>query len=456
MIGELKSGNYEEALALAADALRLRPRDCELLSLKAVALTGVGDAEAALKSFQQALNSCPAYLPALEGAAQIDYARRSPEAVPLLTRALTVQPGNLTAHAMLASALESQGKCADALVHFEASKPLFPSRPDLLQAYGSCLAKIGDVKAALDQYLLLLATNPDDNIRYDVALLQWKTHADADALHTLAPLITAGHNEAALALAARIYEHLGDTPKAVDLLRSAILLAPGHAENYLDFADIAFAHKSFQVGVDMLNAGLQRLPGEAALYVARGVLEVQLSQSNAAIADFEQAHHLDPALSFAVDAMGIMQNQQHQKGQSLALFESQAKLHPDDPLLQYLLAEQLSETATGPASADLEAAITAARRASTLDPRYKAAHDLLAVLYLRSKRPELAIKEAELALAQDPTDQDALYQEILATRRSGNPSKLPGLLARFDEVRKENERKQQDVDRYRLQDGVAR
>jgi tetratricopeptide (TPR) repeat protein len=230
-------------------------------------------------------------------------------------------------------------------------------------------------------------------------------------------------------------------------------MAPDHTDNYLDFADIAFNHNSFQVGIDMLNAGLTRLPQSAPLYVARGVLEVQLSQSEAAVADFEQAHRLDPALSFAVDAIGIVETQQHQSGQSLALFESQARQHPDDSLLQYLLAEQLSESADE--SLNLEAAIAAAKRAAKLDPRYKAAHDLLAVLYLRAKQPRLAMQEAELALALDPNDQDALYQEIMARRRSGETAELPVLVARFNQVRKENARKQQDVDRYRLQDGTT-
>jgi tetratricopeptide (TPR) repeat protein len=354
---------------------------------------------------------------------------------------------------MLASTLRTQNKCAGALPHFKASEALFSTRPDLLEGYGACLAQSGDLQAALAQYLQLLDSQPNDTIRYDVALLQWKTHANDAALQTLAPLLEQTHEEAAFILAAKICEEKGDTPRAVELLRSAILMAPDHTDNYLDFADLAFNHKSFQVGIDMLNAGLTRLPQSAPLYVARGVLEVQLSQSEAAVADFKQAHRLDPALSFAVDAIGMIETQQHQPRQSLALFESQARLHPDDPLLQYLLAEQLSESADE--GVNLGHAIAAAKRAATLDSRYKAAHDLLAVLYLRAKQPRLAMQEAELALALDPNDQDALYQEIMARRRSGETAELPGLVARFNGIRKANAQKQQDVDRYRLQDGTA-
>ena len=337
---------------------------------------------------------------------------------------------------MLATLLRTQGNCSEALSHYDASKPLWPGRPDLLQGYGSCLATTGDLSSALAIYVQLLASSPRDDIRYDVALLQWKTHASDDALATLAPLLTQ-HQESALALASRIQEEQGEPPQAVRLLRDA---------------SIAFTHQSFQVGIDMLDAGLKRLSGAAALYVARGVLEVQLSRGDAAVADFEQAHRLDPKLSFAVDAVGIMRSQQHQSAESLALLQAQAKLHGDDPLLQYLLAEQLSERAADESGEHLKAAIAAARRATTLDPAYKAAHDLLAVLYVRANQPELAIQQAELALAQDPYDQDALYQEILVRRRAGDTVHLRALTARYNEARKENDTRQQQADRYRLQD----
>jgi tetratricopeptide (TPR) repeat protein len=455
IVAQLRAGNNREASQLATRALTTHPGDCKLLSLNAVALTGLNRTDEALHFFKKALTKCPAYLPALEGAAQIEYAKKTPEAVTLLNRILAVQSDNATAHAMLATTLRTEGRCEDALIHFVAGRALFSSRPDLLQGYGYCLAQTGDLKAALVQYLDLLASHPDDKVRYNVALLQWKTHAADNALATLAPLLVGNQDEAALALASKICEEKGDTPRAVALLHAAILATPDNVDNYLAFAELAFNHKSFQVGIDMLNAGLKRIPNSAPLYVARGVLEVQLSHSDAAIEDFDHAHRLDPKLSFAVDAIGIMQSQQHQNAQSLALFESQAKLHPDDALVQYLLAEQLSQSTDNAEDSSLAAAIAAAKRATDIDPNYQPAHDLLAVLYIRAKQPKLAIQQAELALAQDPNDQVALYQEIMARRRSGDTTRIEALTTRLNEIRKENGRKQQDADRYRLQDEIS-
>ncbi len=452
VVSALRRADTQGALALAQTALKRTPHDCALLSLQGIAFTAVPDTERALHSFSNALTSCPRYLPALEGAAQIQFAQRRAETIPLLERVLAVQPENITANAMLATMLRETGKCKEALPHYVASQVLFANRPDLVQGYGTCLANTGELSSALETYQHLLATNPNDSIRYDIALLQWKNHAAADALTTLEPLLTGAHEVPALALASKIHEEQGETPKAVSLLREAILQSPDDVENYIDFAAIAFAHTSFQVGVDMLNAGLKRLPKCPPLLIARGVLEVQLSQTEAAIADFELAHKRDPKLSFAMDAIGILHSQQHLSTDSLALFESQAKLHPDDPLLQYLLAEQLAENGARSDPAQLEKAIAAGKRAVALDPAYRAAHDLLAVLYVRSNQPKLAIEQAEAALALDPNDQEALYQEILSRRRLGYTAEVKALTARLEDARRTNAERQDRSGRYSLQE----
>jgi tetratricopeptide (TPR) repeat protein len=455
IVQELRQGHNQQALAIANELLATSPKDCRLLSLKALAFSGLNRSGDALDFFKKAIARCPDYLLSLEGAAQIEYAAKSDEAVATLERVLSIQPNNVTAHAMLASAFRIRNRCPDALSHYEACSVLLPSRPDLLQGYASCEAQVGDFSSALVHYLNLLQANPADNIRYDVALLQWKTHAPETALVTLSPLLSEGRFDPAFSLAGHISEELGDTPRAVGLLRTAIQLAPDNIDNYLDFSNIAFSHKSFQVGIDMLNVGLQRSPNSASLYLARGVMEVQLTKNDAAVADFEQAHRLDPKLSFAVDAMGIMNSQQHNNAASLALFQSQTKVHPDDPLLQYLLAEELSQSATEDTDTQLQAAIAAAEQATKLDPHYQPAHDLLATLYLRANKPDLTIKEAELALSTDPDDEGALYQELRAKRRSGDTAKIQDLIDRLKVARIENAKKQQMTDRYRLQDDVS-
>ena len=445
----LRSGQNDEALNLSGRVLRAHPGDCKILALQAMAHSGLGQAEAALGSFKTALTHCPSYLPALEGAAQIEYARKDAAVDSLLARILTLQPGNETAHAMLATRLLNSN-CAEALPHFAASQGMFPARPDLQQGYAFCLAQTGATAEALSQYGQLAAAHPSDEATYNVALLQSKIKAEPAALATLEPLLSEGRFEPAFSLASRIAEEGGDTPRAVALLRTAIALNPDDLDNYLVFSRLAYDHSSFPVGVAMLSAGLQRLPGAASLYLARGVLEVQMSETDAAIGDFERAHQLDAKLSFAVDAMGLMLTQQHQNAAALARFQAEVKEHPEDAFLQYLLAEQLSESPEEASGATLAAAIAAAKASTKLAPGYEPAQDLLILLYMRAKQPALAIEQAERVLAQNPNDDSALYQELIARRRLGQTQSLDALTARLVAARKQNAAKQEEVSHYRL------
>lgn len=451
----LQTGQYREAEGVLNRELRVRRADCRLLTLHGIAANGLHDPAQALISFRTALRTCPDYLPALEGAAQIEYAEKNPEAVTLLGRILKQIPEDPTSNAMLASVYRSEHNCDSALEHYPASAPLFEENPQLLHDYVSCLAETEQFSKAAQLVAGSLGGDPPPIMRRDLAFLEWKAGDTKAAMNVLQPLLTKGSDEAALELGSNIAEQMNDTPTAVALLRAAILLDPANEENYLSFARIAFAHSSYQVGIDVVNRGIERIPQSAALYTARGVLEQQLSESSEAISDFRQAHRLDPKLSFAMDAIGIVQSQRHQDSQALESFKQQARLHPDDALLQYLLSEALSQSSDAAQSPVLLQAIAAAKRSISADPRYQPAHDLLAQLYLRTDQPLLAWQTAARAATLDPEDDVAVYQELMAARKLGKRDELPILVQRLTDLKKRNERKQNDAHHYELTDDIA-
>ena len=98
----LRSGEFDKALRLIQPALQESPKNPQLWMLQGLAHSGKGDAKAALSSYQSALKIAPDYLPALEGAAQLEYEAGSPSAVPLLQHVLRLSPNEPTSHAMLA------------------------------------------------------------------------------------------------------------------------------------------------------------------------------------------------------------------------------------------------------------------------------------------------------------------------------------------------------------------
>lgn len=102
---QLRAGSAKQALLTLKSGLKLHPASCPLLSLEALAYVSADNKVLAAKAYAAALRMCPDYLPALEGDAQLQFAERQPEAVPLLQRVLALQPANTAAHSMLAMAL---------------------------------------------------------------------------------------------------------------------------------------------------------------------------------------------------------------------------------------------------------------------------------------------------------------------------------------------------------------
>jgi tetratricopeptide (TPR) repeat protein len=432
----LRQNNNEQAVAIADEILTTHPSDCRVLTLRGIALTHERQTTKAQESFAKALQTCPDSLPALEGAAQIAYSTQSPDAANLLHRILLQRPDDQTSHAMYGTLSFQHGDCPAAIEHFEQSLSLVEKSTEAQRERAACLFAQGDQAKAVEAFQHLTQQDPNEKNLLQLAFVQWKSRRPEDALATLQPLLNSSLADSKpYSLAAQIAEDMGDTPRAVAWLQTAIVRDPAESTNYLRFATISFNHASYQVGIDMVNAGLRQSPDAAKLYLARGVLQVQLSQYEAAVADFEKAHALDPKLSFVEDAMGMMRSQQHDWAGSLALFEKQAVAHPQDALLQYLYAEALSHDE----GSDPAKAITAAKNALVLEPDYQPARDLLCTLLLKTNQYGEVIDQAGIALTHDPNDQSALYQEIQAQRRLGNKEALSGLVKRLEELKRQQQ-----------------
>jgi predicted Zn-dependent protease len=136
--------------------------------------------------------------------------------------------------------------------------------------------------------------------------------------------------------------------------------------------------------------------------------------------------------------MGMLFSQKHDTAAALALFAQQSQLHPNDPLLQYLYAEALSQV-ENPDQKTTEKAIASAQRAVQLEPSYQPARDLLCVLLLRHNDLAGVIAQAEEAMKRDPYDEVALYQELLAERRLNHGDRTAVLVKQFRDAKAHNQ-----------------
>ena len=148
-------------------------------------------------------------------------------------------------------------------------------------------------------------------------------------------------------------------------------------------------HQSFQTGVEMINSGLKLQPAAAQLYLARGVLFVQLADFEKAQADFDKAEQLDPRQGMSAAAQGMLAEEQNQNDPDRALATVRAKLarQPEDAFLWYLQAAILSQKSPDPGSAEFAQGLDSAKRAPmdmvVTDPNMPVMNGLGLILELR-------------------------------------------------------------------------
>ncbi|HKT24112.1 MAG TPA: tetratricopeptide repeat protein [Terriglobales bacterium] len=448
----LRAKDFDKAIELSRASLRQFPTDPQLWVLQGVAMVNKGENQNALVSFRHALRLSPDYIAALAGAAQIEYQNGSRDAVPLLEHLLRLRPMDPTGHAMLAVLEYREGNCKAAVEHFERTQKLLDSELDAQHAYGACLVRLSRFDAAVDVFQRTLTlTGEDMRERQVLASVQLMARKPQDAIATLKPLLSNDNADAStLELASSAYEDAGDTPSAVSHLRQAILRDPKDVNLYLDFASLCMTHQSFQVGIDVISDGLAVQPNSARLYLARGVLYVQLAEYDKAEADFGRAHDLDPTESLSAAAQGLAAAQQNDFDRALSAVQKKLVRTPNDPYLLYLQADFLSQKGVDSGTAEFQQAMKSAKKAVSLQPSLAGARSVLAKLYMQSGQYQEAITQCKKALESDPSDQTTLYRLIQALRKTDKQAEIPPLLKRLASLREKATQDERERYRYKL------
>ncbi|HVW76478.1 MAG TPA: tetratricopeptide repeat protein [Alloacidobacterium sp.] len=417
----IRAQQYSRALDATRSALHDSPRDFRLWTLEGIVLSMEGNKQSALAAFDKALALSPKYAAALKGKVEILYELQDKRAIPALKEILSADPGDATAHEMLALLETKQGNCETANEHFLASADAIQNHSGSLESYGYCLMQARQPEKAIPVFERLMALHPEStDTKYDLAIAQVEAQRYTDALKILEPLLASTSQDAdILSLASEAYEGAGNTPKAVELLRQAIVVSPSTASYYVSFATLCLDHESFQVGIDMLDAGLKHISDDPSLYIARGLLYAQLSKFDQAEADFKQAEKLDSTQSLSAYGIDLTEIAKNNVDQALQQTRSQLKAHPESPQLHFMLAKLLSERSSATDNAVSNEAIAAAKAALKLKPDMVGARDLLADIYIRSGQYNLAIEQSRASLKYSPADQSAIYHLIIALRHSG-------------------------------------
>jgi tetratricopeptide (TPR) repeat protein len=123
---------------------------------------------------------------------------------------------------------------------------------------------------------------------------------------------------------------------------------------------------------------------------------------------------------------------------------------PDDPILNYLLAELFIRKGAQPGTPVFQEAVAAAQRALRKEPGFNLAADALTELYLRAGETALAERTSRLTLKSDPNDQSALYHLIVCLRKRGDRAELPHVVQRLAQATAALQDQERARNRFRL------
>ena len=449
--GLIRAGQFDAAIAELERALRTDPSNTRLHTVEGVAYSMKHDDAKALVALHAALEATPGFAPALKAEAEILTRQHSPEATPVLLQILKAAPGDGIAREMLATEQARAGHCSPAITNFEAIEPVVNEHPASLLAWGGCLFEEKKFEAAVPVFARLSALQPSSvEDRYDLALAQERAGQNKAAADTLAPLLNESADLDTLSLASDVFEAIGDTPRAIALLRQAIVLQPAAADSYVRFAELCMLHESYQAGVAMVTAGISRLPQSSALYLARGMLYGGAGEYDKAEADFRSAEANDPTHGTGAYGVGLVQAQRNDPAQALATTRSALRAHPDDPQLNFLLARLLIEGGEQPGSQAFAEAKACAEKAVHLSPNLISARNLLAKIYMLTGQVPLAIEQCRAALVIDPSDQTAMYRLLTASRKIGDNATAEELAKRLAEEHQRARNDESSRMRYRV------
>jgi len=441
---------FTAAIAALDKIVTGAPRDLKALNLLGIALTQSGKIDQANARFLQALKINPRFYPAMKNLAINEFTLgRAAEAQSNFERVLKNSPDDDVAHLYLGEILFSKKECAPALAHYEKSLARVTQNPISTLHYADCQFQAGVILGKSGDYLASARA-------FGLARKGYVDHYTA-SYNQILMLIRGGEAAAAIQLSKELFQQpgmrraelynliseaylkTGQIKEAYNSLRTATELEPDVEDNYVDLAGICLDYENYDLGLEIIDIGLRRLPRSFRLHLHRGVVLAQKGLTQESERDFEIASQLSPGKSLPYAALGMAWMQRGDTAKAVQVLREKVKQNPGDFMLPYVLGIALIRSG---AEQDSEMGQEAKRTfdlSVRLNPGFSHAHAELGKLLLKGGDVSGAIKELEIAVNLDPKDGAATYQLAQAYRRKGDAARAKELLARVTKLRDQKE-----------------
>jgi tetratricopeptide (TPR) repeat protein len=458
----VQRGRLPAAIDLLEKLTAESPQNLKALNLLGIALSASGNLDKANARFEQALQADPAFLPALENLSINHFALgHADQAKAGLEAILKNSPNDESAHVYLGEIAFGAEQFGEAAAHYgKAGAKVYP----VILHYAECLLKTGrkdslaavlgaipaeDTEKQFQAGVLLgndgayleaapyfgrarVHASDPYTTAYDQTLMLIRGGDYAGAIQLSDELFGAGLRRGELYnLVSEAYVKSGQVEKAYHALRTATELEPEAEDNYIDFAGICLDNSNYQLGLEIVDAGLKHLPDSYRLHMHRGLLMAHQGLTEEAQRDFEIASRLSPSQSLPYVALGLAWMESGDTPKAVEMLRARVKANANDFMLPYLLGVALSHSDAEPGGEAKSAFETSVQ----LNPRFSPARAQLGKLLLKSGNLGDAVEQLETAIKLDPEDATAAYQLGQAYRRMGDGARAQEMLARVVKLR---------------------
>lgn len=277
---------------------------------------------------------------------------------------------------------------------------------------------------------------------FDLALCYVGTGKFNDAAGVLSSLRDEGHATAAVNnLLAQAWIGAGQPQKAFVAFQAAVQQTPSDEKLYVLVADQCTASGAYDLGMQVVDMGLQHLPRSARLHYERAVFFTYENEVDQASSEYEVAAKLAQGSDLFYMATAQADLLQGKIQDAIGVARKGIRTGHDNYILLTIFGDAVARAEISPDEALYSEAEQALTKSIAERPRYAPSQLALGVLLLAAGQVDEAITRLEEAQALTPSD-PAVYSHLaIAYRRKGRADQEQQALATLSKLNQQQAQK---------------
>ena len=296
---------------------------------------------------------------------------------------------------------------------------------------GIALTQEGRFSEAIPHFLAAQGHVSDEYAEnFNLALCYVGTEQFERAIQLLSTLKADGHDTAAVNnLLAQAYIGTGQDKEAFSAFQQAVQQNPDDEKLYMFVAEECMDRQSYDLGLDVLNIGLQHLPKSSRLHYERGVFFSFENEPDPATVDFDLASKLSPGSDIFYMAAGQKALLGGNMPEAVRITREGIKEGHGNYIVLTIFGKAIIQSGVNPGQPEFAEAQAALEKSVAERPSYAGSQAALGELYLMAGRVDDAIMRLEMARKLAPDDTSVYSHLAIAYRRKGDAERAKLMLA---------------------------